>query len=99
MSYVTSNPQDPGVNTPAGEGQQNLAYLVLSADELAKGFVRPVRTSYTHDVCGTVTSMAQSIAETYARNPTFYGSTWCMSCCRHVPVRECKWEDGTILGS
>lgn len=49
--------------------------------------------------CGTATRMDQTIAETYARNPHFYGSTWCMSCKRHVPVRECQWEDGETVGS
>ena len=52
-------------------------YVVLSAEERAKGFVRPVRRSYVHLKCGTVTTMGQSIAETYARQPNFYGGTFC----------------------
>lgn len=44
--------------------------------------------------CNTVTSMAQGIAETYARNPHFYGSTYCCYCMKHRPVEEFVW-DGT----
>ena len=65
---------------------QHGAYWVLSAAERAKGFVRPVRLKYVHEVCGTVTSMAQSIAETYARDPAYYGSTFCVGCRDHFPV-------------
>lgn len=36
--------------------------------------------------CGTVTSMSQAIAETYARDPFFYGSTYCVGCGMHKPV-------------
>ena len=115
------------------------SYYVLSAEERAKGFVRPVRRSYVHvgrpagkyplrdltpeeqeqhaahgyvkfeaypeselpltgrfwtqrdlDVgaggCGASTTMALSIAETYAREPSFYGSTFCSACMEHRPV-------------
>jgi hypothetical protein len=120
-------------------GQQR-DYVVLSAEERAKGFVRPVRLSYVHvgkrapanlrelteeererysefgyvkfepygedrapvlgkfwtqvelnrvrDGCGTVTTMAREIAETYARKPTFYSGTFCAKCRRHLPVGE-----------
>lgn len=61
-------------------------YVVLSAEERAKGFVRPVRRTYTHDACGADTTMGASLAETYARDPKFYSGTFC-SCCRaHFPV-------------
>lgn len=50
--------------------------------------------------CGAATSMRQDIAETYARNPAFYSSTFCCSCGKHLPVAEFKW-DGTdqVVGS
>jgi hypothetical protein len=73
------------------------AYVVLSEDERAKGFVRPVRQSYRHLACGTVTTMARSIAETYARKPNFYSGTFCSGCGTHFPVGadgEFVW-DGT----
>jgi hypothetical protein len=73
---------------------QNEVYLVLSDEEKAKGFVRPVRRSYIHDKCGTLTTMHVSIAETYARDPKFYGATYCCGCRMHLPVNEFTW-DGT----
>lgn len=44
--------------------------------------------------CGTVTTMAKAIAETYAHNPKFYGATFCVKCNQHLPVNEFVW-DGT----
>ena len=150
MSLVT-DPKDPrlghGVNKEPVS--QNEAYLVLSEEERAKGFIRPVRTSYVHigkkiDLkngkarkltkkekeefkkynyygyikypkcesplagiyltkeeyehrgeyvggCGTITTMNQIIAETYARDPGFYGATYCISCSKHLPVEEFVW--------
>jgi len=72
-------------------------YIVLSAEERAKGFVRPVRRSYVHEKCGTVTKMGQALAETYARDPHFYSGTFCVGCGAHFPVGadgEFVW-DGT----
>lgn len=36
--------------------------------------------------CGTVTTMPDAIAETYARNPHFYGATYCCGCMMHRKV-------------
>lgn len=87
---LTDDPQDPsltrGVDAPDSQPGMAETYLVLSEAERAAGFVRPVRLSYIHTVCGTVTRMAQAIAETYARNPGFYGSTYCAHCRNHRPV-------------
>lgn len=69
------------------KGQQK-GYVVLSDEERAKGFVRPVRRSYVHQKCGTVTTMGQSLAETYARDPFFYSGTFCCGCGTHFPVGE-----------
>ncbi len=68
-------------------GQQK-DYVVLSADERAKGFVRPVRRSYVHQNCGALTTMSLAIAETYARDPSFYSGTFCCACRTHFPVGE-----------
>jgi hypothetical protein len=137
-------------------GQQK-GYVVLSEEERAKGFVRPVRRSYIHDGreicghdlgpwsqpndfgyvskicgapkghegphgdagdrpvfvatqpeldrlartgrykgCGAVTTMSQPLAETYARDPSFYGGTMCATCRKHFPVGidgEFSWAD------
>lgn len=148
---LTTDANDPRLVDPKPEGQ-NEVYLVLSDEERAKGFVRPVRRSYQHvgkrpkyplrdltmeeverhygrgyvkyevypesespkigkywtqieldnmgNGCGTVTTMAQAIAETYAHNPAFYGATFCTHCQKHLPVSEFIWiDDGTVVGS
>lgn len=73
-------------------GQQK-GYVVLSTEERAKGFVRPVRRTYTHLVCGTDTRMSQDIAETYARDPGFYSGTFCVNCGKHLPLDQFVWKD------
>jgi hypothetical protein len=90
------------------------AYLVLSKAEREKGFTRPLRYTYTHICCprfpaesfspATIremakTTMGPAIAETYARNPKFYGATYCVHCRMHRPVDEFEWPDGTVVGS
>ena len=142
---LTTDPHDPDLGQDRGDGQ-NKKYLVLSEEERAKGFVRPVRTKYIHlgrkmegtliryekpkvengktyigyfklkglsggplvteeeyqeikkgkrvRGCGSVTVMGQALAETYARDPKFYGSTFCCGCGTHKPVSEFVW-DGT----
>lgn len=86
----TTDPSDPRLGRGADDKPvpQNEAYLVLSDEERAKGFVRPVRRSYVHTVCGVVTTMSQAIAETYAAKPGFYGATFCVHCQMHRPVGE-----------
>ena len=80
-------------------GQQK-GYVVLSAEERKKGFVRPVRRSYIHKTCRSLTTMGIALAETYARDPSFYSGTFCCNCAKHFPLDEFVWE-GTdeILGS
>lgn len=68
--------------------RQHEAYWVLSEAERAKGFIRPVRHSYQHLKCGSITRMSTAIAETYAREPGYYGSTFCVQCREHFPVGE-----------
>lgn len=101
---ITSDPNDPRLTRgPDKEPvQQAPVYLVLTDAERARGFVRPVRLSYTHTVCGATTTMNRAIAETYARDPQFYGSTYCTGCGMHRPVGqvgEFVWSDGTKVGS
>lgn len=84
---LTSDPNDPRLTHGVDDEPTQMAeaYLVLSEEERAKGFVRPVRSSYVHS-CGTVTRMALPLAETYARDPQHYGATWCVRCQQHRPV-------------
>lgn len=129
--------------------EQAKVYLVLSEEERAKGFVRPLRRGYRHvgkrpkyplapltaeqkelygeegyaayeaypeserpacgrfwtaaelkGGCGTVTEMGLALCETYARDPGFYGATYCCGCSKHLPVEEFVWvEDGQRVGS
>ena len=67
---------------------QHHGYVVLAEEERAKGFVRPVQRSYVHLHCGVETTMSQTIAETYARDPSFYTGTFCAGCRDHFPVGE-----------
>ncbi len=128
---MTTDPNDPKLKELKSDGQ-HAAHLVLSEEERAQGFARPVRNSYLHSGagpfcgkphtnadgtvskctgqpdhqdecvswiierfferrekgCGGVTEMGSSIAETYARDPSFYDSTWCVRCQGYFPVGE-----------
>lgn len=147
-------PVEPGredKGTPTSEtlpDGQAKDHWILSDEERAKGFIRPVRASYRHvglprprfelrDLtpeeherydkfayvkfepyppggacvgrywtqaqlesrgCGVVTSMPRKIAETYAAQPDYYGSTFCCGCGKYLPVGdfgEFVWE-GTL---
>lgn len=145
---LTDDPNDPDLQVVDEDGMQK-SYLVLSDEERAKGFIRPVRTKYVHvgaptpkyplrevtveerqrfagidyvmyeeypegdgvvgryytarqmarigHGCQSVTTMALPLAETYARQPGFYGGTFCAHCGAHFPVGkdgEFVW-DGT----
>ena len=102
-------PADPGLeNAPAPRPidpatGQHKAYWVLSEDERKKGFIRPVRDAYRHQFCGAVTLMGRALAETYARDPSYYGATFCAHCRDHFPVGEhgqFLWcEDGTKVAT
>lgn len=105
--HLTDDRNDPALRSGVDSAPSPMAdkYLVLSEEERAKGFVRPVRQSYIHvgtpdgstRGCGTVTRMGSALAETYARQPSFYGATYCAGCHMHRPVGpngEFLW-DGT----
>ena len=94
-------PEDRSHTKLKSNGQQE-GYVVLSPEERAKGFVRPVRRAYQHvgppggGACNSVTTMSRDIAETYARTPNFYSGTFCVACRTHRPVGadgEFVWVD------
>jgi len=151
---LTTDKNDPNLNKIKSSGQQE-SYLILSDEERAKGFVRPVRTAYVHTGikiigeisilskkdkerykkwnyyayeeypvtesplvgrhmteadyntiknghykgCNTTTTMARELAETIARDPKFYGATFCIHCKTHKSMEEFQWKDGSIMGS
>lgn len=82
-------PEHREINPTTG---QQKGYVVMSEEERKKGFVRPLRRSYRHLPCGTVTTMGIAIAETYARDPKFYGGTFCCGCRTHFPLDQFVWE-------
>lgn len=101
---LTTDRNDPGLKEIRSDGQQ-VVYLVLTEEERAKGFVRPVRQSYIHKLCGQKTTVGLAIAETYARNPKYYSGTFCCSCGKHFDLGP-PWEanfiwypDGEPVGS
>lgn len=144
MSVIEKERSAPFDNGPLKENGQYTDYAVLPKEERDKGFVRPLRDSYTHigkagpkyklrDLtkeeleryekfkyvkyeaypeneslvtgmywtqenldkidkgCGVETTMGSALAETYARDPSYYGSTFCAGCGRHLPVSEFVW--------
>jgi hypothetical protein len=108
--YATTDGQPPapgheGYDSPAPKpidpatGQHG-AYWILSEEERARGFVRPVRCKYVHAKCGRETRMGRTLSETHAREPKFYNETMCVHCHRHYPVAEFTWsDDGQTVGS
>lgn len=105
---MTTDRDDPKLKEIVADGPrkgQQQDYLVISEEERAKGFVRPVRLTYLHLACGTKTTMGRAIAETYARNPKFYSGTFCCGCGNHFPLGPpwnpnfVWWPDGEPVGS
>jgi hypothetical protein len=97
---LTTDPDDPrlGHGADTEPQDQHETYLVLSEEERAKGFTRPLYRSYVHHdpECGAVTTMGLALCETYRANPQFYGSTFCCGCLMHRPVGpegEFTWVD------
>jgi hypothetical protein len=152
VSLVPKAPGEPfdyGETLPDGQHEH---YPVLSEEERARGFVRPVFRAYRHvglrgvicglksptnadgtpvpagrvracsgrvghqhehfqswydlteaewakkmDGCGATTQMGLALCETYARDPHYYGATFCVGCHTHLPVGEAGefvWVDG-----
>ena len=99
---LTTDRNDPrlGYGVDTQPGPQHEVYLVLSEEERQKGFVRPFRNKYVHKKCGVETIMGDALSETYARDPNFYGATYCVGCHMHMPVAEFHWSaDHEEVGS
>lgn len=97
-------PETPGAAAPKpiGADGQHGDHWILRPEDLARGFVRPVRESYVHEKCKTRTKMPRKIAETYAAQPSFYGTTFCYACRIYAPVGkdgEFRWDDGSKVGT
>ena len=102
---ITTDRTDPALHQTKENGQ-NEKYLVLSEKEREKEFTQPLRLTYRHVLCENESTMTSAIAETYARDPKFYGATFCCRCGKHLPLRDAGetpafvWvQDGTPVGS
>jgi hypothetical protein len=98
---LTTDPADPRLTRGVDETPRDQAdvYIVLSEEERAKGFVRPYCDTYVHKTCGAATKMGRALSETYARDPKFYGATYCVGCRMHRPVADFTWDDGREVGT
>ena len=74
--------------------QVRLSYVHIGRVPEGETLEYPYRKAYPGG-CGTRTTMSQSIAETYARDPKFYSGTFCCSCGVHRPLNEFVWEGTT----
>lgn len=76
------------------DGQQT-DYATLPEEEREHGSLRGVPRVYIHRRCRTATEMPEEIIRSYLRNPYMYlaDATFCCGCGKHVPNRECKWEE------
>lgn len=97
MATIEKPKGEPFDNGPIRPNGQYRDYAVLPQSERDKGFVRPVRQAYRHIPCDSVTSMGLALAETYARDPKYYGSTFCVACRAHFPVADFTWEGTSEL--
>lgn len=95
---LTTDFDHPGLQfgTDVTPSKMASVYLVLSRDEIRKGYLKPLRVSYIH-ICGSETTMNPEIAQTYARDPWFYGGNYCVNCRMHRPLNEFKWPDGESM--
>lgn len=100
-TLTDGSPVTPDHREIRSNGQQK-GYVVLSDAERARGFVQPVRRTYVHKKCGGATTMGLALAETYARDPTFYSGTFCCGCQKHFTFGaedgDFMWDDGSIVG-
>jgi hypothetical protein len=88
----------------------------LTEDEKKAGLIRPLRRKYIHFHCGKVSTlqppkpgMTLDTAETFAKDPAFFGSMLCQNCGMHFRCvesgeRRFGWcddfgqPDGSLVG-
>lgn len=96
--HVGMRPKYPLRDLTAEEHEQHDKYGYVAKEEYPESESPVTGRFWTKDQlqsgCGTVTRMSKAIAETYARDPKFYGQTFCCGCRKHLPLEEFIW-DGT----
>lgn len=55
-------------------------------------FVQPIRDTYVHEDCGSSTTMGSALAESFARDPSQYGKTFCAECGDYYPLSQFTWQ-------
>lgn len=68
-------------------------FPVLPAAVRAQAPIRPVRYFIVHKPSGTVTELPRDVAETLARDPTFYPELWAPATGGMHPIGEFYWKD------
>lgn len=101
--HVGIRPKYPLRDLTAEEQQQYAQFKYSKYEEYPPGETM-VGRFWTDDQlksgCNSETSMSQAIAETYARDPKFYGATFCCHCGKHIGVEQFVWiDDGSVVGS
>lgn len=81
------------------EGGCNGPFFNVTQPEHAK-----ILITHRKGGCGKITTMGRRLSETYARDPKFYGATFCVHCNQHLPVAEFTWyemdgTEGPVVGS
>lgn len=77
------------------EGDHDGPFFTVTQPEHAK-----ILEKHRKGGCGVETVMGGALSETYARDPKFYGKTFCVGCNQHLPVGEFVWsQDGEVVGS
>lgn len=72
----------------------------LTPEEVAAGYIRPVRDRYTHERCGVATVLSANVAASFATMPGgHYGKIWCAKCRDGFPAAGFVWDDGDKVGS
>lgn len=79
-------PFDYGKTLPNGQHERH-------PSEVQPEYVQPIRHKYIHQRCQTETVMrGHNLAETYATNPGYYTSTFCVGCRDYFPIAEFYWS-------
>ena len=103
--HVGKRPQHPTRELTINEKERfnGVGYVVFEPyPEGSRAIGRYWTDAELHSGCGSETIMGRALAETYARQPNYYGSTFCCKCADHLPVGidgEFIWLDGQRVGT
>lgn len=102
--HVGVRPKYPTRDLTEDEQQQHAAMRYVAYEQYPESESPRLGRFWTkaqlESGCGVATTMAVALAETYARDPSFYSGTYCVGCRTHLPLEEFVW-DGTdqLVGS